>query len=367
MPVSPDKQKRLRSLLAEVARGADRLGRTVRIMEVCGTHTVAIQRDGLRQLLPSNIKLISGPGCPVCVTGTGYIDALTRLAGRDDTIIASYGDMIRVPGSTYKYSLAQARARGGDVRVVGSAFQAFELAQANRGRNVVFAAVGFETTTPPTADILLRAKDAGLKNLFALCAHKLVIPAMEAVLSDPKCAIDGFLCPGHVSVMLGYKAYEPIAQRWAKPCVVAGFEPNSIVEGIARIVGQLLAGRAEVENAYPAAVGPDRHERAWQMIERVFSIETVEWRALGPIPQSGLVLNEQYRMFDAAVEFAVPIGGSVEPEGCKCGQVIQGRIDPIECPLFGKRCTPDDPVGPCMVSSEGACQAWFKYGDPEAR
>jgi len=365
MAVFTEKQQLLQSQLAQVARDADRIGRTVRIMEVCGTHTVAIQRSGLRQLLPKNIKLISGPGCPVCVTPTGYIDALITLAKRGDILIATYGDMVRVPGSSQ--SLAEARAEGADARVVSSAFQAYELALANPGRNVVFAAVGFETTTPATADILLRAKKAELTNLFALCAHKLVIPAMQALLAGPKCAVDGFLCPGHVSVMLGYKAYEPIAAQFGRPCVVAGFEPRQIIDGIARIVAQIADGTAKVDNVYKAAVGPDRHQKAWEMIERVFMTADAEWRALGSIPQSGLVLNDDYRQFDAARVFDIVIGDSIEPAGCRCGEVIQGLIDPAECALFGKRCTPDDPVGPCMVSSEGACQAWFKYGHLEDR
>jgi len=361
MTNSPNKAEKLKSDLAAIVHSAEQLDRTVRIMEVCGTHTVAIQRAGLRQILPDSIKLISGPGCPVCVTPTGYIDALVALAQKDKTIIATYGDMVRVTGS--KNSLADARADGADLRVISSAFRAYTLARENPDHNVIFAAVGFETTAPASADILLRAKNAGVNNLFLLCAHKLVIPAMVAILEDDNCAIDAFLCPGHVSVIIGYKAYEPIVQRYHRPCVVAGFEPPQIVEAIARIISQLSANQAQVENAYTAAVGPDRHERAWQMLDRTFDTRTTEWRGLGEIPDSGLVINNQFEQFDAARRFAVSTGGSMQPPQCRCGQVIQGMIDPPQCALFGKRCTPEDPVGPCMVSSEGACQAWLKYGE----
>jgi hydrogenase expression/formation protein HypD len=357
---SPRTPSTLERRLADLTRDAEVLTRQARIMEVCGTHTVALRRMGLHSLLPANVKLISGPGCPVCVTPTNYIDDLLALARKDGVIIATYGDMIRVPGS--EGSLAEVRARGADVRVVGSALRAFQLAHEHPDRDVIFAAVGFETTTPATADIVLRAHREGMKNLFVLCAHKLLIPAMNALLTNPRCAIDGFLCPGHVSVMIGSEAYEPVVSRFKRPCVVAGFEPLQMVEAVARIVAQLRRGEAKVENVYTAAVRPERHAVAWKMIEEVFTPDATEWRALGSIPGSGLRLKDEYRRFDAAERFGVQRAPSIEPRGCRCGEVILGVIDPPECGLFGKRCTPDSPVGPCMVSSEGACQAWYAYG-----
>jgi len=361
--VSSDRRARLQARLADMERDAARLRRNVRIMEVCGTHTVALHRSGIRDLLADNVKLISGPGCPVCVTPTGYIDALTDLAARDNTLIATYGDMVRVPGS--RGSLADARACGAHVSVVASATQAYQLARDHPDRDVIFAAVGFETTAPATADIIIRSQQAGVKNLSALCAHKLIIPAMAAILADPGCVIDAFLCPGHVSVIIGSQAYQVIVTRFARPCVVAGFEPMQMVEGIARIVAQLASNQARVENVYTAAVRAEPHERAWSMIEMVFDRGDAEWRSLGEIADSGLIINDHYRQFDAAERFGIsPISPAnlTDPGPCRCAEVIRGTVDPPQCRLFGNRCTPDDPVGPCMISSEGTCQAWYNYG-----
>ena len=228
---------------------------------------------------------------------------------------------------------------------------------------MIFAAVGFETTAPASADIAIRAKATHVDNLSLLCAHKLVIPAIKAVLSDPQCAIDAFLCPGYVSVIIGSDAYEPIARQYGRPCVVAGFEPGQIVEGVARIVSQLADNQAVVENAYPQAVAEQPHSRAWEMLETVFTPAKTQWRAMGEIADSGLVLNGEFGGLDAATRFGLSTEGSTEPAGCRCGDVIRGRIDPPECSLFGTTCTTGNPIGPCMVSSEVACQAWLKYGE----
>ena len=349
----------IKSIVSHIRDQADRVSHAVRIMEVCGTHTVSIHRSGLREFLPKNLKLISGPGCPVCVTPTGYIDALVRLS-REGCIIASYGDMVRVPGS--ESSLEMERANGADVRVVGSAEDALALAAENPSQEVIFAAVGFETTTPATADVVIRAKTDDVRNFSALVSHKLVLPAMCALLDSPECAIDGFLCPGHVSVIIGANAYIPITEKYSRPCVVGGFEPEQILLAIDKIVTQIAEHRAEVENAYSFIAGSEPQSYAMKLINQVFEPADSEWRALGTIPDSGLVLKDEFARFDSAKKFDVSMGSCDDPPGCRCGDVIMGIIDPVECPLFGKRCTPLKPVGPCMVSSEGSCQAWYKYG-----
>lgn len=350
-------------LLDQLHSQARRLGRTVRIMEVCGTHTVAIQRCGLRTLLPENVALVSGPGCPVCVTPAGIINVLVTLARRPEVLIATYGDLVRVPGGFG--SLAGERAAGCDVRVVVSAFDAFKLAVANPGKQVVFAAVGFETTTPPTADIIRRAAAEHVANLTAVIAHRLLIPALRALLASPDCAIDAFLCPGHVSIVIGADAYRCIAAEHRRPCVIAGFEPIQMIDALARIVTQLAAGEARVENAYPAVVRPEPLASARRLVEEVFEPADSEWRALGTIRRSGLALRPQYASFDAVRRFGITVPTRADPPGCRCGSVIRGLLDPVDCSLFARQCTPIDPVGPCMISSEGACQAWYKYGNRE--
>ncbi|MFA5864616.1 MAG: hydrogenase formation protein HypD [Phycisphaerae bacterium] len=349
----------IQNILEHLFRQAALVDRTIRIMEICGTHTVAIQRAGIRSLLPKNIKLISGPGCPVCVTPAGYIDALIELAGRKDVVIATYGDMVRVTGS--KSSLAAQRAEGRNVQVVVSASDGLAFAMENPGKQVVFAGVGFETTTPPTADVILRADQKTIRNFSALTAHKLVIPAIEALLVSPTCAIDGFLCPGHVSVLIGADAYKPIAEKFLRPCVVAGFDALQIIAAIDRIVSQVVEKQSLVENIYSAVVKPEPLLSAKKLVDEVFATVDTEWRALGIIPESGLAIKSRYGEFDSQKKFHISIPVVADPPGCRCAEVIQGLIDPVDCPLFGRRCTPIDPVGPCMVSSEGACQAWYKY------
>jgi hydrogenase expression/formation protein HypD len=335
-------------------------GGHVRIMEICGTHTVSLFRSGVKSLLPGQIRLISGPGCPVCVTSQGYIDAACAAAARPEVVICTYGDMMRVPGRGG--SLEQQRARGAQVRVVYSARDAVALAERDPEHEVVFLAVGFETTAPGTAAAVLEAERRGVDNFSVLLGHKLVIPAMDALLSEGDVPIDGFLCPGHVSVVIGARAYLPIAERYHRPCVVAGFEPDGMLLGILHLLEQIAAGEARVENAYGVAVQDDGNTVALACIDRVLEPADTEWRAMGTIPTSGLALRPAYQRFDAVQRFGLTIGEDYDPPGCRCGEVIQGKLDPAECALFGEECTPAQPVGPCMVSSEGTCAAWYKYG-----
>ena len=343
-----------------IRAAVDAAGRRVAIMEVCGTHTVSLFRSGVRSLLPDGLKMVSGPGCPVCVTTQGYLDTACELAGRDDVIIATYGDMVRVPGS--RTSLAKMRAAGARVEVLYSARDALKLAQENPDREVIFLAVGFETTAPATAATLMEAERAGITNVSILPGHKWVVPAMEALLAGGRAGIDGFMLPGHVSAILGLEAYRPVVEKYARPCVVTGFEATGMLDGLARLAEYVARGKPALDNAYPAVVGRSGNAVALDWLARVFVPCDTEWRAMGTIPASGMALAEAYVRFDACAKFDVVIGPDIEPEGCRCGEVIQGLADPIECPLFSNTCTPTDPVGPCMVSSEGACAAWHKYG-----
>jgi hydrogenase expression/formation protein HypD len=346
------------ALLAEIREIAAEVG-TVQLMEVCGTHTVSLFRTGVKSLLPESVKLISGPGCPVCVTSQGYIDTALEIAMNSDAIIATYGDMMRVPGRLG--CLAGNRASGAEVQVCYSARDALALAVKNPDKKVVWIGVGFETTAPTTAAMLLEAKRKGIENVFALVSHKLVIPAMQTVLSAGEVVVDGFLCPGHVSVIIGEDAYQPILE-FGKPCVIAGFEAQNMLEGILALLKQIKEKRAEVENVYGVAVSKKGNQVAWKFVEEVFDVADDDWRAMGTLPQSGLKLKEEYKKFDALAEFGLEMGEDYDPPGCLCGQVIQGKAKPIDCKLFGAVCTVYKPVGPCMVSSEGTCAAWYKYG-----
>lgn len=330
-----------------------------RFMEVCGTHTVSLFRSGIKTMLPNAIKLISGPGCPVCVTCSGYLDAAIDLARRGVTI-CTYGDMIRVPGTGE--SLAQARAKGATIKLVYSAHDALKYAQKHPKEDVVFLAVGFETTTPATAITLLQAAEAKTQNFSLLVAHKVVLPAMLALLSGGDVPLDGFICPGHVSVIIGLDAYQPIVENFRKPCVVAGFEPPSMLEAIYKLVEQKLTNEAKLDNAYHAVVSHKGNIHARSLIHKVFEPCSAAWRSLGTIEESGLALRAEYESFDAAKRYQInTLDEDEHPDGCICGEVIQGKASPIECSLFKKACTPAHPIGPCMVSSEGTCAAWFKY------
>ena len=338
-------------------------GGRIQIMEVCGSHTMSIARAGLKSLLPESVKLISGPGCPVCVTDQSYIDQAIGLARSDkDIVIATYGDMVRVPGRVG--SLAEARADGAQIEVIYSADYAVEIAKARPDKQVVFLAVGFETTAPGAALAVLKAKNEGVDNFSIFTAHKLVLPIMDALLAAGDVRVNAFLCPGHVSVILGYDAYKNIASKYRRPCVAAGFDPAQVMAGIAEILTQLAEDDPKACSVYPA-VKAEGNIAALKLLDDVFAPATVPWRAVGVVPESGLELRSEYAEFDTAKRFNLPEAESYELPGCRCGDVICGRVDPVDCPLFGTQCTPMDPIGPCMVSSEGACAAAYKYRTPE--
>jgi len=347
--------------LAGIRLACRQIRRQVRIMEVCGTHTVAIFRHGIRQVLPAEIELISGPGCPVCVTDDGYIDVALDLASRPDVIITTYGDMVRVPGRNGSLEL---RRGDGNVRVVVSAADVLPIAKANPGKMVVFLAVGFETTAPATAVLIKEAVAEGIENLCILSGHKLVVPAMKALLEGGNSRIDGFLCPGHVSVIIGSQAFDQIVSGYRRPCVVAGFEPNQILAGLAEICRQLAEGTVAIDSVYTAAVTPEGNKIAQGLMASCFEPVAARWRGLGWIDGSGLALRPEFGRFDALRRFGLTWPVVEEARGCRCGQVLCGIISPPDCPLFADPCTPQSPVGPCMVSSEGTCAAYYKYGGP---
>ena len=329
------------------------------LMEICGGQTHAILRFGIDELLPPEVSLIHGPGCPVCVTPTVLIDKTIALARRPEIIMCSFGDMLRVPGS--ETSLYGAKAEGADVRIVYSPLDALQLAQKMPDREVVFFAVGFETTAPANALAVHQAHELGVENFSILSSHVLVPPAIEAIMQAPECRIQGFLAAGHVCTVMGYHQYEPLAKRYGVPFVVTGFEPLDLLEGIYRCVKQLEEGRAEVENAYSRCVEREGNSSAQELLKTVFEVCDRPWRGLGPIPASGLALRPPYNRYDAEARFSVetPEGGD-DPE-CMAGQVLQGLIKPSECPAFGVRCTPTSPLGAPMVSGEGACAAYYRY------
>lgn len=332
----------------------------IQLMEVCGTHTVAVFRHGLRAMLPEAVRLVSGPGCPVCVTAQRHIDAAIELAAREGVILATYGDMMRVPGRLG--SLERLRAQGAQVRVVNSARSALELARANPDRPVAFLGVGFETTAPATAATVLEAAREKIGNFSVLMCHKLVVPAMRALLSAGDVPLDGFLAPGHVSVIIGAGAYRPIVEQHQRPVVVAGFEPEQIMRGLVSLVRQVIEGRADLGNVYSRVVNDEGNRVALELLDRVFVVADTPWRELGVIPQSGLDLAPAYRQFDALRRFDIVLGEDEDHPLCRCGEVITGKAEPRECPAFAGQCTPLSPIGPCMVSSEGTCAAWYKYG-----
>lgn len=337
-------------------------------MEVCGGQTHTIVKNGLEDLLPPEISLVHGPGCPVCVTPVGLIDKAVQIALDPRVTFCSFGDMLRVPGSSR--SLLDAKAAGADVRIVYSPLDAVALARANLQRQVVFFAVGFETTAPANAMAVWQAERLGVENFFILVAHVLVPPAMEAILKSPDCRVQAFLAAGHVCTIMGYRQYEPLAAHYRVPIVVTGFEPLDLLEGVYLAVDQLESGRAEVENQYSRAVHRDGNRPAQERVAEVFEVGEREWRGIGEIPASGLRLSARYRRFDAEERFAINVNDAKEPEECIAGLVLQGLRKPWECPAFHTRCTPERPLGAPMVSSEGACAAYYRYGKsnlPRAR
>jgi hydrogenase expression/formation protein HypD len=329
-------------------------------MEVCGGQTHTIVKQGLDELLEGAVEMIHGPGCPVCVTPLEQIDKALHLASRPDIIFTSFGDMLRVPGS--ECDLLQVRARGGQVRVVYSPLDALELARRNPDRQVVFFAVGFETTAPANAMAVWRAKELGVRNFSVLVSHVTVPPAMVALLESPDNRVQGFLAAGHVCTIMGWTEYEPIAAKYRVPIIVTGFEPVDILEGIYLAVRQLEEGRHEVENQYVRSVRREGTVPARSLVERVFQLVDRKWRGIGEIPRSGLGLREEYADFDAEIRFGLGAMEQEEPNECRAGDVLRGVLKPVQCPAFGTRCTPEHPLGAPMVSSEGACAAYYNYG-----
>ncbi len=351
-----DKQA-VQSLIEEIRRLAQR---PMRFMEVCGTHTMSIFRHGIRTLLPKEIELVSGPGCPVCVTPVGQIDQMINLSLIPGVAVATFGDMLRVPGS--KGSLAEARARGGQVEVVYSPVDALMLAKDQPNGTICFLGIGFETTTPSVAATILQARENRIRNFCVYSTHKLMPPALDALMAEPDLDIDGLLCPGHVSTIIGTQAYGPISEKYGLPCVVAGFEPLDILLGVYMLVRQVVDGRCQVENAYERAVSAQGNERARRVTEAVFEPVGSRWRGLGFIDASGLALREEFGELDARCRFELKEIDIPDPKGCRCSRIIKGIETPGACPLFSNVCTPLHPVGPCMVSSEGTCAAYYKYG-----
>jgi hydrogenase expression/formation protein HypD len=337
--------------------------RPVRFMEFCGGHTHAIFRHGLRHLLPPTVQLRSGPGCPVCVTAAADLDRAIALAGSPGVVLATFGDMLRVPGS--HASLQAARAAGADVRIVYSTLDALQIARDHPDRAVVFLGVGFETTAPTVAASVLQAEAEGLPNFYVLSLHKLTPPATRAILDAGEVHLAGIIGPGHVTTVVGSAAWEFLPRDYAIPCAVAGFEPLDILQAVAALVEMAETGRPAVVNAYSRSVRPQGNRAALGIMERVFEVSDAEWRGLGRVPASGLALRREYARFDAALAFPVEPGPPHEPRGCRCGDVLRGTMEPPDCPLFRRVCTPADPVGPCMVSAEGACAAWYQYGEAD--
>ncbi len=356
-----------RRLAAAIHREADR-SRRYRLMEFCGGHTHAIFRYGLEDLLPSNIEMVHGPGCPVCVLPTGRLDMAIRLARRDGVVLASYGDMLRVPGSRGQ-SLMKAKADGADIRMVYSTVDALRLAQQHPERQVIFVAIGFETTTPPTALAIEAAARARLANFSVFCNHVLTPSAIAAILEAPAVReldaveIDGFLGPAHVSVVIGSQPYEFFAEEYRKPVAISGFEPIDVLQSILMLVRQLNEGRAEVENQYIRAVTREGNVRAKEVVSRVFELRRdFEWRGLGHIPYSALRIKDCFAQFDAERRFDEPYVAAEGNKACACPAILRGAKKPTDCRLFGRACTPETPLGSCMVSSEGACAAYYTYG-----
>jgi hydrogenase expression/formation protein HypD len=349
----------VRGLAAHLHRLLAGCDRRLTFMEVCGTHTMANRQHGLRTLLPPPIRLLSGPGCPVCVTPNSYLDRAIACARLPETIVATFGDLVRVPGSTS--SLLEERARGRDVRVVYSPLDAVALAAKNRGRRVIFLGIGFETTAPAVAGSILAAAAQGLDNYFVLAAPRTILPPMRTLADDPELGLAGYICPAHVSAVIGADAYRPLAAECGIPCVVTGFEPADVLRGIEMLVRQALAGRSAVENEYSRVVKPAGNRQAQAILAEVFVTGAAEWRGLGLLADSGLQIAPRYARFDAERQLPVTVEATREPPGCRCGEILQGKIEPAACPLFATVCTPEAPVGACMVSSEGTCAAAFKY------
>ena len=332
----------------------------LRLMEVCGTHTVAIFRSGIRQILPDNVELVSGPGCPVCVTNDDYIDKAVEYSRKKNFIVATFGDMLKVPGT--RSSLSAAVAEGADVRIVYSPLDCLRLAKENPDKKIIFLAVGFETTAPTQAATVLAAKAQGIKNLFMLSAQKLVPPALRFLLSDAAVKVDGFLLPGHVAVVIGANAFNFLSEEFKMPGAVGGFEADEILTALASLLEQIDCGRAEVTNNYRSVVKAEGNVAAKKILAQVYEVTDADWRGIGKIPASGLRMRDEFAAFDIEQVQPVIIEHVKKKTACRCGEVLRGVINPTACPLFGKACQPLHAIGSCMVSVEGVCAAWFKYG-----
>ena len=333
----------------------------ITIMEVCGTHTMAIFKSGLRQLLPPQIRLISGPGCPVCVTPQSYIDTAIQLTERQDIIITAFGDMLRVPGT--KGSLMAQKSKGRDVRMIYSPLDAVKLAAENPHKEVVFLAVGFETTAPAIALSVVQAKETNTNNYSILQSIKTMPNTMEALVKEADIEIDGFLCPGHVSAVIGVRPYRFLSERYGLPAVIAGFEPTDIIMSIYHILDMLHTKESQIRNEYTRLVTEEGNLKALEMIERVFEETASIWRGLGSIEGTGLSLKQDYEAYDALKKLGIKMAPEQSVKGCICGEVLKGKASPLDCKLFSRQCTPETPVGACMVSEEGTCAAYYRYGD----
>jgi hydrogenase expression/formation protein HypD len=332
-----------------------------RFMEFCGGHTVTIFRYGIRQVLPKTIEMVSGPGCPICVTANADLDKAIALSQIPEVIITTFGDMLKVPGS--RSSLQKVKAEGAEVQTVYSTTDALKIAEDNPDRSVVFLGIGFETTAPTIAASILQAEEKGIKNYYVLSLHKLCPPVIRALLDSGEVKLDGLVCPGHVSAIIGSHPWEFIANDYGIPCVVSGFEPLDILQCVTMLVEQVENGQSKVEIAYKRGVRPGGNQQALKLMEKVFEPCSAKWRGIGEVAQSGLRIRSKYRRFDAEANFDIELKPAVEHAGCICGDILRGVRMPADCRLFGKACTPQNPVGPCMVSSEGSCSAYYLYGD----
>lgn len=330
----------------------------VQLMEVCGGHTVAIRKFGIPALLPPTIRLLSGPGCPVCVTGKSFIDKAIKLTNEANVIVTTYGDLMRVPGS--KSTLEKERANGAKVRMIYSPLDALEIAKQNPDKKVIFLGIGFETTSPASAVTIHQAANEKLENFFLLSAHKIMPPAME-MLIDEKVQLNGYICPGHVSTITGSEIYSGIVEKFGVGCVITGFEPVDLLQGILMLVEQFETEKPKVEIQYKRAVKPEGNIKALKLLNDIFELKDDLWRGLGIVNISGLKLKKEFEKFDAEMRFDLDLPEPNEEKGCICGAILKGLKQPVNCKLFGKACTPENPVGACMVSSEGACQAYFRY------
>jgi hydrogenase expression/formation protein HypD len=339
--------------------------KSMKLMEFCGGHTVAIFKHGLRQLLPENIEMLSGPGCPVCVTATADLDKAIALAKNPNVIITSFGDMVRVPGS-YS-SLQQAKAEGADIRIVYSTQDALAIARENPEKSVVFIGIGFETTAPTIAASILQAEQEKLKNYYVLSLHKTCPPIMKAILDRGEVKINGIICPGHVSAIIGSRPYQFLADEYKIACAVSGFEPLDIIHAVDSLVEQIEHDHPMVENTYRRGVKDEGNIPALRLMDTVFEVGEANWRGIGIVPDSGLNIREKYAKYDVEKNFTIKAGQPKEPKGCICGAVLRGVSTPKDCKLFRKTCTPEHPVGPCMVSSEGSCATYYQYGEGDGR